>query len=71
MAFALFMLTLKNNNMKTENKVYKFTWVTKDQNRFDHYHIKYCKYPKKTKLYKELVNLLDKEKISSFKYYSI
>jgi hypothetical protein len=56
--------------MKTENKMYEFTWTTKNEN-IDHNYSKFCKYPKKTNLYKQLINLLDKEKITSFKYYSI
>ena len=56
--------------MKTQNKVYKFTWLTKYENA-NHYYFKYCKYPKKTKLYRDLVNLLEKDKIVTFKIYSI
>ena len=44
--------------------------IKKTGNKYFSLHaVKHCKYPKRTKIYKHLCNLLDKEIITEFKYY--
>ena len=46
--------------------LYKFT-TTDHQNR-EQFFFKFCRYPKKTKIYRELMKQLTQNKIKNFRY---